>query len=233
MLKHRKTRNAERIFILILMLSALVAAGCRPAVQSAPPAAENAAGRPEASVLLLPFYNLSEIYGSQNRLRCPVCGQSHESGVVETDAVSIMNGLLREGMKANGRYRIIPSDVAKGSYSLFLADGGGATLHDNAKFLQSIDALGADYVMVGYIFRFRDRIGTRYSIKKPASIAFGLHLVDVKTGKIRWIRHYDETQASLSENLFRLGTFFRRGASWITAAEMADEAMTTILQELP
>ncbi len=83
--------------------------------------------------------------------------------------------------------------------------------------------------MVGHIYRFRERIGTRYSVDSPASVAFDIPLISVKNGRILWVDHLDETQRSLSENLFQLGTFLRRKGTWITAEEMAISGLEDML----
>lgn len=94
-------------------------------------------------------------------------------------------------------------------------------------------ALYADAVLVGHVYRFKDRVGTRYSVDSPASVAFDIHLVDVSNGSMLWVGHFDETQRSLFENLFKIGTFLRRKGTWITAEEMAVSGLEDVLQALP
>ncbi|MBW1812882.1 MAG: hypothetical protein JRJ39_04170 [Deltaproteobacteria bacterium] len=99
-------------------------------------------------------------------------------------------------------------------------------------------AANADAVIVGYLYRFQQRVGSRISADTPASVAFGIHLIDVKTRRQLWEGHFDETQRPLSENLFNIGKFIKRKASWVTAEEMAAEEMAVsgleeLLETLP
>jgi hypothetical protein len=48
-----------------------------------------------------------------------------------------------------------------------------------------------------------------------------------------WEGKLDETQRPLSENLFKIGSFFRRKAHWLTAEELAGVGMDEMLKRLP
>ncbi len=83
----------------------------------------------------------------------------------------------------------------------------------------------ADSVFCAYVYAFRERVGSAYGVDLPAMVIFELNLVSVATGSILWQAHYSETQKPLSENAFQIGKFFKRKGRWITAEEMADEAL--------
>ncbi|MBW2247657.1 MAG: hypothetical protein JRF62_10810, partial [Deltaproteobacteria bacterium] len=83
------------------------------------------------------------------------------------------------------------------------------------------------------IFRFRERVGGKYSVDLPASVAFDIHLIRVSDGRLLWNDHFDETQRPLSENLFQLGPFLQRKARWITANEMAVSGLKDVLKSFP
>ena len=92
-------------------------------------------------------------------------------------------------------------------------------------------ALNADAIFVGYIYRFRERVGGKYSVDLPASVAFDIHLIRVEDGRVLWSAHLDETQQPLSDDLFRLNLFLRRKAKWITAKEMAISGIEDMLKD--
>ena len=124
---------------------------------------------------------------------------------------------------------IIPTSQAEGVLSGLLS-GNETGLKEYDIIKKTGLALGADIVMVGYLYRFRERSGTRYAVDSPASVAFDIHLIRVKDGRILWAGHFDETQRSLSENLFHLSTFIKRKGAWIDAREMALSGLENLLQ---
>lgn len=74
-----------------------------------------------------------------------------------------------------------------------------------------------------FIYRFQERQGGNFSVIRPASVGFHMHLYDGDT--LVGVFAFDETQQPLSENVLRIFTFFKRGAKWITAGELAREGV--------
>jgi len=89
------------------------------------------------------------------------------------------------------------------------------------------------FLLVGFLFRFEERVGSSIGVEKPASVGFDLHLLRMRDGKIVWEGKFDETQQPLSENLLRIGAFFRRKASWLTAEDLASVGMDEMLSRFP
>jgi hypothetical protein len=93
--------------------------------------------------------------------------------------------------------------------------------------------LNVDFILVGFLFRFEERIGSSLGVEKPASVGFDVHLFRLRDERMVWGGKFDETQRPLSENLFKIGSFFRRKAHWLTAEELASVGMDEILKKLP
>jgi hypothetical protein len=74
-----------------------------------------------------------------------------------------------------------------------------------------------------FIYRFQEREGGNFSVVRPASVGFHVHLYE--GDKLIDTYAFDETQQPLSDNIFRFFTFLRRGAKWITAGELAREGI--------
>jgi nucleotide-binding universal stress UspA family protein len=104
---------------------------------------------------------------------------------------------------------------------------------DKERILRIGRELNADAIVVGYIYRFRERDGTPYAVQKPASVAYEIRLLDGKTGASIWQGAFDKTQRSLMENLFHLPTFIRGKGQWMTAKELTDEGMEDLFQSFP
>jgi hypothetical protein len=54
----------------------------------------------------------------------------------------------------------------------------------------------------------------------------------VRRGDIIWSARFDETQKSLSENIFAIGDISRRGVRWLSAEQLTREGVKKALEEL-
>ena len=182
-------------------------------------------------LLILPFKDMSAIYGENVSARCPLCGNVFMTGEVTDDAEDILTQSLISLMESRKGVELIPSGQAQGVWSEMLSRDEDR-LSERDQIVETGRILGADVVMAGYVYRFRERIGTGYSVDSPASAAFDVHLVDVTSGSILWTGRFDETQCSLFENLFKIGTFLKRKGAWITVNKMAVSALEDMLKTL-
>jgi hypothetical protein len=90
----------------------------------------------------------------------------------------------------------------------------------------------ADAVMIGRIYRYRERVGDEWGAKSPASVAFVLDLIDVRRGDVIWSARFDETQKSLSENIFAIGEIGQRGVRWLSADQLAQDGVKKAVGQL-
>jgi hypothetical protein len=74
-----------------------------------------------------------------------------------------------------------------------------------------------------FVYRYQERQGGNFAVDKPASVGFHLHLYD-KNGLIK-IFEFDETQQPLFDNILKIGAFLRRGMTWITVSQLAEEGI--------
>ena len=174
-------------------------------------------------ILVLPFKDMTMIYGKGESVRCPVCGRVFITGRVSADAVEKLSNSLVSNLRSIEKYKIVTSSLV----------GEEQTFSERKLIVKKGREYNADAVIAGYIYRYKERIGNRYSVKSPASVAFGIHLIGTKSGRNIWSGHFDETQRSLNENLFKLKKFIKRKASWITADEMAISGFEEILGTFP
>jgi TolB-like protein len=57
-------------------------------------------------------------------------------------------------------------------------------------------------------------------------------LVDVRRGDVIWSARFDETQKSLSENIFALGEISQRGVRWLSADQLTQEGVKKAVGQL-
>lgn len=94
--------------------------------------------------------------------------------------------------------------------------------------------MSADYILVPQVLYWQPHKGMKkpnYNVQ-PASVVMDLYLIDVNNKRIVRRVHFDETQKPLTENVLEVGKFFKRGGKWVSAMELADEALQNGLMEL-
>jgi hypothetical protein len=74
-----------------------------------------------------------------------------------------------------------------------------------------------------YIYRFEERRGSSFGVEKPAGVGFHMHIVE--NDIIKHVFVFDEDQRSLSENVFNIGKFLKRGGKWITVDILSKEGI--------
>jgi hypothetical protein len=183
-------------------------------------------------ILILPFQDMAAVYGENTDVRCPICGKVFTIGTVSRGAADMLTDQLLRMLNKRNDFQLIPSGHAQGVMSDLLA-GSHKEINEKELAVETGRILHADAVLVGYLYRFKKRDGTEYAVNSPASVAFDLHLIRVKDGRVLWSGHFDETQRPLSDNLFHLGAFLQRKAKWVTAKEMAVSGLENMLKTFP
>jgi len=183
------------------------------------------------TILVLPFYHIDDMDAEPVIIDCKLCRQRHTFEFVAAGDAVFMYRHLMALLHSKGTYQYLFHDQAKDvSYNLNfdnLAPSEFKKRIVTSKISQDIDA-----VLMGYIFRFRGRVGTRYAIESPSSVAFSLYLISMDDGQVIWHSRYKETQEALFSNLLTFGKFLKRKARWVTARELASEALKDMLSTL-
>lgn len=227
-ISNRLVLSTTGIFIIFILFSIFLTA-CKSKVIVSESSSELSGTE---KILILTFKDMTKIYDEDANVRCPVCGKFFITGQVSEKAVKTLTDSLVSYLKKHTNYKIVVSGMVAGD----LPENSlkkGQKFSERRLIVKAGNTRRADAVMAGYVYRYEERIGTRYSIKSPASVAFGIHLISMKNGSNIWSGHFDETQHSLDKNLFKLGTFIKRKASWITADEMAISGLEDILEKFP
>lgn len=162
---------------------------------------------------------------------CPICKRVYSRGEILPGSQNTLTRLLQQKMEAIGTFKVHPIEKMEEVLSHWDKKQFEEKLVPSS--IQLGKELNVDFIIIGFLFRFEERIGSPIGVERPASVAFDLHLYRLKDGKIVWEGRFDETQRPLSENLFKIGSFFRRKASWLTAGELASVGMDEMLKLLP
>jgi hypothetical protein len=180
-------------------------------------------------VVVVPFIDMSAIFGSDASVRGPATHQVFVTGPVEAGARERLDGMLRQELS---RWQVLNWDTAAIDSNALPAEA--ITQHEaHLRALRDVGvAGGGEVVLAGYLYTFEDRRGGDYGVESPASIAFELVLIQVSTGQLIWRKRYDEQQQPLSNNLMAIGRFFKRKGRWVAALEMARQAIDEMMPEL-
>lgn len=194
---------------------------------SAVPDGEGALNR----LAFIPFREILPKDPSVKAVSCPLCAAVFITEKFPQVSTAVVEDIFYEHLYGYGKLNLVAPENAGEVYRRVSASLDKATLLEILK--KTGVELGVDGVLVGYVYRFRERQGYPYSVKKPASVAFDIHLVRVSDGRIVWRASFDKTQTSLMENLFQLSSFFKLGGKWATAAELATEGVKEMLKTFP
>ena len=143
---------------------------------------------------------------------------SHPLKELNIDAANLAEGadrvltrLVNDVMKIRFADQTVSIEEASVVYADVIRD---QTLDTPRKLSKKFgENLQADLVVVGTIWRFREK-GTFQDISdSPASVAFSVYLIEVASGKRLWRNGFDGTQKTLSEDVIGRVKTDQNGAS--------------------
>ncbi len=182
------------------------------------------------SMAILPFF-IERVDDPARGAVCPVCKGIYRPGNILPGSRNSLTQLLQEKMEAMDTFNVLPRE--KVDAVLSPSERAQLELKPLRSSIQLGKTLNMDFIFIGFIFRFEERIGSHIGAEKPASVGFDVHLIRLRDEKIVWKGKFDETQKPLSENVLKIGSFLRRKASWLTAEELSSVGMDEMLKKFP
>jgi len=227
-----KPRLIALLALLCLALTAwpaLAEEAAVPGVGSACPAPGAAAVAPRARIAVMPVELPREVGPAP--AHCPICGVALATGEIKPGGEERVAELIYNWLLVNRCYDVISPGVSEGAYQSALRDTMTAS---PVAYMRAVgNQLGAEAVLGGILYRYRERAGKAYSVSKAASIGFDLHLVRTSDGMVLWSARFDETQKTLTENMFDIFKFFKLGVRWLTVDDYAVQAVSETLKDFP
>ena len=183
------------------------------------------------SVVVIGFRAAMPERDKPKAVRNPVTGGAFSAPPVSAEVVNKMTAKLFEGVRKVADCELISPGKARGVYSRLISSDPERTQFE---ILQQIGhAFSADAVLVGYLYRWRERVGSDLAADQPSSVAFDLSLIRSEDGAILWREKFDKTQKSLSENLFEWNIFVKGRGRWMTAEKLAVLGLEGMLSRIP
>ena len=162
---------------------------------------------------------------------CPLCSGGYSSGKIEKGAEKDVQEGFIDKLRDLKEVQIIPLEKVTAVYNRVAAEALKKPL---LAVLKKVGAeLKAEVIAVGYVYRYTERVGYDFSAEHPASVAFEIHLLNVKDGSTIWRGVFDKTQKSLMENVFQASSFFKGGGKWLTASQLAKQGIDEIFKTFP
>lgn len=162
---------------------------------------------------------------------CPLCSAGFFGGKIEKGAEKLVQESFIDKLRDFNQVKVLPPEKVMAVYNRVVAESMKKPLVD---VLTKVGVeLQADIIVVGYVYRYTERIGYDFSAEKPASVAFEIRLLNVKDGSTIWRGVFDKTQKSLMEDIFQASSFFKGGAKWLTASQLAKLGMDKIFETFP
>jgi hypothetical protein len=214
----QRRREMKKFLLLLFVLGTILTWSIQVRAETTP------------SLAILPFF-VERVQDPSRGAVCPFCKGFYRKGSILSGAQIYLTRLLQEKMENIGTFKVLP--LEKVEEALSQSERGQFDLNPMRSSIQLGKTLNMDFILVGYLFRFEERIGSRIGAEKPASVGFDVHLIRLRDEKIVWTGKFDETQKPLSENLFKIGSFIRRKASWLTAEELSNVGMDEMLKRFP
>ncbi len=166
-------------------------------------------------------------------VRDPLSGSVFMAEPVPRGVADRMTGVLFDRLVARKGYELVSPGQARGALSSIIDSDKNMGM-DPVRIVQKVgDAFGADAVLAGYIYRWREREGGDYAVDRASSVAFSLHLIRPGDGAVLWKSLFDKTQKSLFENLLDASIFFKSGGKWMKVEKLAMLGLDKMLAQMP
>jgi hypothetical protein len=219
----------DRLSVLGLAILTLVA--CR----SPHPPAQTLTGYQTIrfnQVAVMPFLAGQESSGADAQLVHPLdCTMAQFCEAVNElsgRAEEILTFEMQTALERRLDYRVVPQARASRAFDEMPLDRSKDTPRIIAQRFGK--ATGADHVILGKVWRFREREGDQ---GQGASVGFAVFLVQVDNGRRVWRGRFDRSQSTLLEDLREAPIFFKEGGLWLSAQELSRFGVEQVLRSFP
>ncbi|WP_147820856.1 hypothetical protein [Salidesulfovibrio onnuriiensis] len=143
-----------------------------------------------------------------------------------------LDGTLQDTLNAHGVVGYKPAAITRQCQDIVVFEEVGVPRMSAFKYWLGVGkCMAVEYLLVPQVIEWDERQGGDMGVEAPAAVVLDFFLINVKDETM--IRaHFSETQESLTENIFKAKSFFKRGGKWVTAHELASEGIDQKLTEL-
>jgi len=229
-IRKRSVKRENLILYLLIFFGLILNPGCRKQQVASVKTPRVLSIKKVVAVGFLPAMTGKDKPGSFHN---PLSGSMVTADPIPPDVIRTASNTLLERIVAEKNFELVSRGQAIGAYSSIIQSDKNIGLPPIQVVQKMGEQFSAGAVLIGYIYRWREREGTDYGITRAASVSFDLHLIRSSNGAIMWKYKFDKTQQSLTENLFDLGTFKESGGKWLTVDKLAAIGFDKMLKDMP
>jgi len=153
-------------------------------------------------------------------------------GMIDPHTLMRLDADFRAALDKTGRsYKYLGAVSPHGEQksSSFERFGSGNALHYWIGVGKKADV---DFLIVPMLIDWREREGGEAGVTVSAAVTVDIFLIDARDqGNLLQRSFYREKQVSLASNILNISTFIKRRGKWVTAEDLAQEAMQKAIQE--
>ncbi|MBN1363716.1 MAG: hypothetical protein JW976_02825 [Syntrophaceae bacterium] len=181
-------------------------------------------------IAVIPFQSLTPAREAGAAIFCP-CDAGSSSGKILKESEKIVEEVFVNKLRDIKGIELISSEKVQAVYKKI---SSGKMKGNRVEIFKKVGKeLGADFLAIGCVYRYNERVGSSYSSEHPASVFFEIRLVKTDDCSVIWRGFFDKTQKSLMENVFEISSFFKGGAKWVTASQLTEQGMNDIFKTFP
>lgn len=223
-----KARNLAAMALVALLASAL--GGCA-VFSSAEQTTAGTVGRfmPTSNLHVHAVESIKQVRMARIAVMPIIAAPGIGGNDIESGGPGAVTAELYSQLATMGGWRVVPLERSEQAMAKFPPT---TTRNIDQNALRLGHDLSVDGVIYGMVDRYRERKGLKYAAAKPASVAFELKLVDMKTGHVIWTATFAKSQKALSRNIFNLANFVYHKARWVRANQIAMDGIKQAVNDL-
>jgi len=146
-------------------------------------------------------------------------------------AEHVMTRLVNDVLKFRFEDQMVSMEESAAVYADVIRD---QTLDTPRKLAKKFgENLQADLVVVGAVWRFREKGTVEEMPDSPASVAFSVYLMEIAGGKRLWRNAFDGNQKTLSEDVLGGLKQIKMGLRWLSVNELAHYGVKSVFRTFP
>lgn len=144
--------------------------------------------------------------------------RARDSGTEAWEAATLVGGFVAQALEERSFEVISEPDLT----IAFESEGKGIPGQSPEVLARLAHAkFGVEAILLGTVGCYREREGSAYGSFAPASVEFEVTLYSAPEAVKLWIARFDQTQESISSNLFTSARYPSGGTRFLTVAELA------------